>query len=142
MRRSLAGERHQVVFVSTSAMQKHQCTAIRVFRLVYPMNERQITIDDALFARQSELRHSCPDGIGLFFITGRYEQELTQFLDRLVYCKARCVGCKFEQRSTRFANIERREIFAVVHIDGAGIKLESSFSAFSTSPVSAARKAT
>jgi hypothetical protein len=56
-------------------------------------------------------------------LPGGTNRNLTQFLDRLVYCKARCISCKFEQRSARFANIERREIFAVVHIDGAGIKL-------------------
>src|SRR5690606_27752133 len=107
---SLASERHQVVFVSASAMQKHQCTAIRVIRLVYPMNKREIAIDDTLLSRQGELWHPCPDGIRLFFIARRHEQELAQLFNRLVYCESRCIGCKFEQRSTRLANIERREI--------------------------------
>src|SRR5690606_22703493 len=53
----------------------------------------------------------------------RHEQKLPQYLNRLVYREARCIRCKFEQRSGGLAYIERREIFAVVNIDGAGIQL-------------------
>jgi hypothetical protein len=73
-------------------MQQHQRAAIGVIGRVEAMDKRQLTIDDARFSRQRELRQDDPDVIGAVSVRGRYEELRSQSLQRLVDGEARPIG--------------------------------------------------
>ncbi|MCY1364745.1 hypothetical protein D9M69_515630 [compost metagenome] len=104
-------------------MQQNKRTAIRVFRLMDSMHKRQIAIDHPFLTRQAKLRHTGSDRIRLLLVAWRHEQNLPQRFHWFIQGKAGSIGGKFKQGSSRLADIERCEVFAVMYVDFAGIKL-------------------
>ncbi len=104
-------------------MQKNERRAIRIFRLMNTMHKRQFAIDHPLLARQTKLRHTGTDRVGLLFVARRHKKSLAECLHRFVNSEPGRVCGKLKQSSARLADIERCEVFAIMHIHFAGVKL-------------------
>ena len=116
-RRHLAPEWQEARLVAARSVQQHKRRSIRGLRLMDPVHKGQVAIDDARLSRKPELRQHGHDVFRAQMKVFGDEDLAAERVRRLVDRKARAIRGEFNEPTGGLADIERVEIFAVMHVD-------------------------